>query len=111
MKKKIGIVGFNNTTKRKLEKKYKNFNFCKINKKDLNLYLKKNLFFGVAIDNTGNFCMGKKLFFNKNNLIITNHQAGLIDNTSRRKELSISNLNRFYKNVQLKNLVSKELEY
>lgn len=55
--------------------------------------------------------MGKKLFFNKNNLIITNHQAGLIDNTSRRKELSISNLNRFYKNVQLKNLVSKELEY
>jgi len=83
-----------------------------INKKDLMSFVKKNKFFGVGIDDTGNFYNEKNIsFYKKNNIIITKHQAGQTDNTSRREELSLSNIERFFKNKKLKNLVSKKFQY
>lgn len=83
-----------------------------INIKDLKIFLKKGKFLGVGIDNTGSFLMKKKIIYEKrNNFILTDHQAGITTNLSRRKELIEKNLYSFYKNKKLRYLVSKKLEY
>ena len=83
-----------------------------VNKNHLMKYIKKKFFFGVGIDNTGNFPIKKNVFFNKKyNFIITNHQGGKTDNILRKKELSFQNINNFSRGKKIKNLVSKKLEY
>ena len=68
-----------------------------INMKDFKKILKKKKFAGVGIDNTGSFKMKNKIYYNsKNNFILTDHQAGVSTNLSRRKELIYNNIYNYY---------------
>ncbi len=83
-----------------------------INMKDFKKILKKKKFAGVGIDNTGSFKMKQKIYYNsKNNFILTDHQAGVSTNLSRRKELIYNNINNYYYGKKLSYLVSKDKEY
>ena len=83
-----------------------------INIQDLKKFLKKKKFAGVGIDNTGSFKMKKKIYFNsKTNFILTDHQAGVSTNLSRRKDLINNNINNYYYGKKLRYLVSKNKEY
>ena len=83
-----------------------------INMKDFKKILKKKKLAGVGIDNTGSFKMKQKIYYNsKNNFILTDHQAGVSTNLSRRKELIYNNINNYYYGKKLSYLVSKDKEY
>ena len=83
-----------------------------INMKDFKKILKKKKFAGVGIDNTGSFKMKNKIYYNsKNNFILTNHQAGVSTNLSRRKDLIFNNISNYYFGKKLSYLVSKNKEY
>ena len=83
-----------------------------INMKDFKKILKKKKFAGVGIDNTGSFKMKNKIYYNsKNNFILTDHQAGVSTNLSRRKELIYNNIYNYYFGKKLSYLVSKDKEY
>ena len=83
-----------------------------IDVKDFKKILKKKKFAGVAIDNTGSFKMKQKIYYNsKNNLILTNHQAGISTNLSRRKKLIFDNIYNYYRGKKLRYIVSRDKEY
>ena len=69
-----------------------------INIKDLKIYINKNKFFGVAIDNTGSFKMKKKkiIYDKKNNFILTDHLAGVTTDNKRRIKLIYDNIKAYY---------------
>ena len=68
-----------------------------INIKDLKIYINKNKFFGVAIDNTGSFKMKKKIIYDKkNNFILTDHLAGVTTDNKRRIKLINDNIKAYY---------------
>ena len=74
--------------------------------------MKKKKLAGVGIDNTGSFKMKQKIYYNsKNNFILTDHQAGVSTNLSRRKELIYNNIYNYYFGKKLSYLVSKDKEY
>lgn len=83
-----------------------------INIRDFNIVIKKKKFAGIGIDNTGSFKMKKKIYFNpKMNFILTDHQAGVSTNLSRRKELINNNIYNYYYGKKLNFIVSKDKEY
>lgn len=83
-----------------------------INLKDFKKVLKKKKFAGVGIDNTGSFKMKQKIYYNsKTNFIMTNHQAGISTNLSRRKKLIYNNINNYYYGKKLSYIVSRDKEY
>ena len=56
--------------------------------------------------------MKKKIYFNpKINFILTDHQAGVSTNLSRRKELINNNIYNYYYGKKLNFIVSKDKEY
>ena len=83
-----------------------------INMKDFKKILKKKKLAGVGIDNTGSFKMKQKIYYNsKTNFILTDHQAGVSTDLSRRKNLIYNNIYNYYYGKKLNFLVSKEKEY
>jgi phosphoglycerate dehydrogenase-like enzyme len=78
--------------------------------------LKKNIFKkfrGIGLDVTNPEPLDKNHIFNKqNNIILTNHTAGLSDNNRiRSRELVEVNIKRFLMNENLLNLVNKQKGY
>ena len=55
--------------------------------------------------------MEDKVYFNKKNFILTNHQAGISTNYERRKLLIYKNLENFYYKKKLIHQVSKTKGY
>ena len=77
-----------------------------IDVKDFKKILKKKKFAGVAIDSTGSFKMKQKIYYNsKTNFILTNHQAGISTNLSRRKKLIFNNIYNYYRGKKLRYII------
>ena len=83
-----------------------------INIKDFKKILKSKKFAGIGIDNTGSFKMKKKIYYNpQTNFILTDHQAGVSTNLTRRKKLIYNNINNYYYGKKLSFTISKDKEY
>jgi phosphoglycerate dehydrogenase-like enzyme len=79
-----------------------------INIKDLNFFIKKKKFLGIAIDNTGSFKMKKKVVYDKkHNFILSDHLAGVTTNNDRRIKLIYDNIESYVSKKKIKFEVSK----
>tara|TARA_Y100000294_G_scaffold71276_1_gene67533 strand:- start:684 stop:1052 length:369 start_codon:yes stop_codon:yes gene_type:complete len=103
---KTGDYKLNNHIASKISKKgFKKIikHYTDITPQNIKKILKKKKFAGVGIDNTGSFKMKKKIYYNsKTNFILTDHQAGVSTNLSRRKELIYNNINNYYYGKKLR---------